>query len=178
MAPQHKDLSRKLWVRIERLVRGLADRDGEVWIVTGLIFQGVHIQALNERVLVPSATLKAVYDPKRQLARAYVTPNDDSDQWETISLAELRERSGIEVFPSLSDAVKARKSRLPSPASRQSAGTPPHAAIDLGHLLLARNTPSPSSQPPRCLAGGVAAGGRRAAGPGSPCPARSHAAAV
>jgi endonuclease G len=59
--PQDVRLNRGLWARIEEAVRGLAARDGEVYVVTGPILRGESLKALNRRVLVPTELFKAVH---------------------------------------------------------------------------------------------------------------------
>ena len=117
--PQNPDNNRDLWSDIEAAVRTLARREGEVYVVTGPIFQGEDLQQLNERVLVPTHVFKAIYVPRRQQAGAYVTPNAPGDVWEAVSIAALEQLTGIDVFPALSAEVKATVMALPDP-------TPPH----------------------------------------------------
>jgi endonuclease G len=56
MVPQNPTLNRGLWAEIEGAVRGLAERGGELYVVTGPIFAGERLEQLNGRVLVPSET--------------------------------------------------------------------------------------------------------------------------
>ena len=49
-------------------------------------------------MLVPTHIYKAVYVPSRNAAAAYFAPNDDSQNWETLSIAELEKHIGIDVF--------------------------------------------------------------------------------
>lgn len=117
IVPQDRDLNRNLWSAIEESVRRLALRRGEIFVVTGPVFSGNAVQAIKGRVLVPSEIYKAVYDPARGEAGAYVAANDDNGAWRTVSLDELRVLSGIDVFPTAPDAVKARAMTLPDPSS-------------------------------------------------------------
>src|SRR5918912_2600882 len=91
MVPQDARLNRGLWARIEEAVRGLAERDGEVYVVTGPIFRGEGLKALDGRVLVPTEVYKAVYDPKLGQAGAYVAENADDARLREVSVAQLRE---------------------------------------------------------------------------------------
>lgn len=116
MVPQDPHLNRGLWAGIEGAVRALAAADGEVYVVTGPIFAGEKLQQLNSRVLVPTQTYKAVYDPKRGGAGAYVAENDASGRWEQVSVAELARLSGIDAFPALTEGVKVQAMSLPEPA--------------------------------------------------------------
>ncbi|CAH2602321.1 Endonuclease [Rhodovastum atsumiense] len=115
MVPQHPGSNRCLWEGIESSVRELAMQDGEVWILTGPIFEGGNLQRLNGRVLVPTSLYKAIYVPSRQQAGAYVAPNAPGMEWRAVSLAELRGLTGIDAFPSLPKAVQDRAMTLPEP---------------------------------------------------------------
>ena len=87
--------------------------------MTGPIFQGGDLRALRGRVVVPTAVFKAIYDPGRGTAGAYLAANRDDADWEAVSIARLREMSGIDVFPSLPEDVKAAAPRLPKPHVRE-----------------------------------------------------------
>lgn len=110
-------------------MRKLAQRDGEVYVVTGPLFQGETLQRLHGRVLVPTGLFKAVYDPKHQAAGAYVVPNAEGQDWRAVSIAELARISGIDVFPALPPVAKEAAMALPDPTqhrrqSRHRAGRP------------------------------------------------------
>ena len=94
------------------------EKDGEVYVVTGPIFRGESLQALNGRVLVPTQVYKAVYDPELGQAGAYVAENADDARLREVSVAELREESGLDVFPGLPEPAKARAMDLPDPTGR------------------------------------------------------------
>ncbi len=102
MAPQVADTNRGIWRQIESEVRDLAETSADVYVVTGPIYEGEEIETLNGRVMVPTAFYKAVYDAKKGQGAAYVVKNaDNNDDYETISLTELKRRIGIDVFPAL-----------------------------------------------------------------------------
>jgi len=86
--------------------------------VTGPVFEGANLQALRGRVVVPTSVFKAVYDPGRGTAGAYLAPNRDDAGWEAMSIARLRELTGIDVFPSLPESVKTATPQLPKPRAR------------------------------------------------------------
>src|ERR1700712_5404582 len=116
--PQAPRLNRVLWEEIESSVRNLAIQDGDVYVVTGSIFQGNELQALQGRVLIPTAVFKAIYDPASRRAGAYLANNTDDSGYEAISIAQLTQLTGIDVFPGLSDAAKMRVADPPTPRSR------------------------------------------------------------
>jgi len=60
MIPQHPCNNEVLWGGIESAVRDLASAEGEIYVVTGPIYEGTDIPFLNGRVGVPSLVYKAV----------------------------------------------------------------------------------------------------------------------
>ena len=67
--------------------------------------------------MVPTRLFKAVYDPKKQEAGAYLIDNAADAQPQRVSILELEKLTGISVFPSVSDDVKLRRMELPEPKS-------------------------------------------------------------
>ena len=123
MVPQAPVLNRQLWERIESGVRAWATRAGELFVVTGPVFQGQNLQALNGRVLVPTLIYKAVYDPGWNRAGVYLVRNADDTDYAAISIDQLTELTGIDVFPGIPSDVKVRATDLPAPLRRGSHGT-------------------------------------------------------
>ena len=115
MIPQHPCNNEVLWEGIESAVRDLASAEGEIYVVTGPIYEGTDIPFLNGRVGVPSRVYKAVYDPVRRAAAAYVTPNADGMDWRAISIDQLAQITGIDPFPAVSPEIKAMAMPLPTP---------------------------------------------------------------
>ncbi|HJE22121.1 MAG TPA: DNA/RNA non-specific endonuclease [Methylorubrum populi] len=130
IVPQNRTLNRSFWAAIEESVRRLATERGEIFVVTGPIFEGASTRAIKGRVLVPTALFKAVYDPRSGEAGAYLAPNDGSGDWRTVSLVALRDKAGIDVFPGLSDAAKARAMSLPEPRDFSRDGGDRNATLD------------------------------------------------
>jgi endonuclease G len=115
MVPQNPNNNRNLWEGIEAAVRGLAERDGSVYVVTGPIFAGANLKSLRGRVLVPTGLFKAVYDVPRHEAGAYVVPNAPGNRWQAVSIARLQAMTGIDVFPDLPAQAKDAAMTLPEP---------------------------------------------------------------
>ena len=99
---------------IERAVRGLAQRRGDIYVVTGPVFQGAALEKAGN-VLVPTHVFKAVLDPGRGQAAAYVAKNVDAAPWAVISMSQLADLTGLDVFPLLTEAAKRVPMRLPAP---------------------------------------------------------------
>lgn len=115
--PQQPDLNRKLWAEIEATTRGLALSYGDVYVVTGVGFHGQNLKALKGRVIVPTAVYKAVYIPSVNAAAVWWAPNEaPGDQYEVISVDELKKRVSVDVFPGISQEVKAVAVNLPKPS--------------------------------------------------------------
>jgi endonuclease G len=119
MVPQAPRLNRGVWEGIETAVRDLTTTNGDVYVVTGPIFQGSQLKALKGRVLVPSDAFKAIYEPGKNLAGAYVCTNTAEAICREVSIDELTALSGIDVFPGVPAEVKSMPMALPD-ATRSS----------------------------------------------------------
>ena len=115
MIPQDPNNNRILWQGIEEATRRTAASEGELYVVTGPLFEGSALQRLNGRVLVPTGVYKAIYVPANGQAGAYVARNAPGMEYQTISIAELEKRSGINLFPTLPQQFKLIKMPLPVP---------------------------------------------------------------
>lgn len=118
MVPQAHRLNTGLWSQIEGAIRTLARREGELYVVTGPLFVGQQLQSLRNRVIIPSHVFKAVLNPRTGRAAAYLCPNTDDAGFEVISLARLRDLSGLDVFPALPEGAKVEATPLPEPQAR------------------------------------------------------------
>jgi endonuclease G len=142
MVPQDPNLNRKLWADIESTARGLALSYGEVYVVTGPAFNGERLKRLGGRVLVPTATFKAIYVPSQKASAAWWADNTGVERkYEVISIEELGRRLSVDVFPALPAETKAVAARLPAPKARSdsAAGTRPPAE---GHRSTAAAAPA------------------------------------
>lgn len=115
IVPQDRTSNRGIWAAIEESVRRLALRRGEIYVVTGPVFAGDSAAAINGRVLVPTQIYKAVYDPTRGEAAAYLAGNDDVGDWRVVSIATLQQAAGLDPFPGLPETSRAKAMSLPEP---------------------------------------------------------------
>lgn len=116
MIPQQPDLNRRLWAQMESTARALTSNYDQVYVVTGPAFLSKRLKRLNGRVIVPTHVFKALYVPQVNGAAVWWAENDgDGKSFEVISLAQLRERAGVDVFPGLSEEVKSNALPLPEP---------------------------------------------------------------
>ncbi|MGC8495015.1 MAG: DNA/RNA non-specific endonuclease [Syntrophobacteraceae bacterium] len=113
MIPQNPDDNRHLWEGIEAATRYLAEQDGSLYVLTGPIFYGHGPQRLDGRVLVPTYIFKAIYDPRKHAAAAYLARNAPGVRYAVISIRKLDSLNGLSVFPGLPEDV--RMLRLPKP---------------------------------------------------------------
>ena len=70
---------------------------------------------LHDRVRIPDALFKAVYDPVSGAAAAYITLNSPGGDYRIVSIDELAKLTGVDVFPHLDADTKATLSVLPLP---------------------------------------------------------------
>ena len=107
VAPQAASLNRGAWESIESATRDLAERNGEVFVVTGAVFARGAPALIHNRVRVPDQMFKAVYDPISGRAAAYVAANAAGARLRVVSIAQLQRLIGADVFPALPAHVKA-----------------------------------------------------------------------
>lgn len=118
VVPQNRRNNQILWSAIEGATRHMTNVRGELYVITGPLFEGDQIERLNGRVFIPTHVFKAVVDPVRGEGAAWLAPNDDSGQYQVVSIAELEKRAGIRLFPELPEAAKQRAIELPEPRIR------------------------------------------------------------
>jgi endonuclease G len=122
MVPQEASVNLGIWEGIESAIRDFAKNRGDIYVVTGPIYSGSSIQRIGGAVMVPTQMFKAIYDPKRQEAGAYVVGNSEGAQAQVVTIAELEKISGINVFPVISAKIKDNGMRLPAPKERKRRG--------------------------------------------------------
>lgn len=114
MVPQLHKNNAGIWSEIESTARQLAEQNDEVYVVTGGVYER-STQKINRRIPVPNALFKAIYIPAKNQAGVYLSDNNASGDYAVISVNELKKLTGIDVFPKLPDAVKAKVASLPEP---------------------------------------------------------------
>lgn len=110
--------NRVLHVGIEKEVRKIALEHKNIHVGTGIAFTRNTIEKKGN-VLVPHNIWKAVYIPSTKQASAYWENNNNSLEYEVISINELKKRSGIDVFPQLTEQEKNTIVDLPKPKLRK-----------------------------------------------------------
>jgi len=84
-------------------------------IITGPLFDTNRVRTLWGRVEVPAYIYKAVYDPAAGIAGVFVARNAPGPVFWKLSLADFRNRSGIDPFTGLPANIEADASNLPDP---------------------------------------------------------------
>lgn len=103
--PQIPDNNRKLWEAIETSTRYMAEKYGEVYVVSGPIFSQ-DVAFLKGRVAIPDHLYKAVYVPSLGKTSVYITKNAVGNEWSQISLDDLYKLTHVNVFPELSQSQR------------------------------------------------------------------------
>lgn len=96
MVPQAPENNSGIWATaVEKATRKYVERGNEVYVITGPIYRG-QVQTIGpNRVWVPTALFKLVYDPAKKKAWAYVVDNkNDATLNGPISYKELVSRTG------------------------------------------------------------------------------------
>jgi endonuclease G len=101
MVPQAPVNNQKPWNGIEQATRKYVMRaKGDVYVLTGPVFEGTPKTIGDNRVWVPKYLYKLVYDATTGRAWAHwIENNDDARAGKPISYAELVKRTGIEFLP-------------------------------------------------------------------------------
>ncbi|CDG83316.1 DNA/RNA non-specific endonuclease [Janthinobacterium agaricidamnosum] len=119
IVPQDGNNNRHIWAGIEGAVRKLAQKEGDLYVLTGPAFIGGNLQKIGN-VLVPSHIYKVVYSPRQRAGAAYFIENKSTRDYQMLSIAALESRIGINLLPSLSSKQKEAMLRLPKVNSKKS----------------------------------------------------------
>lgn len=114
IVPQSSNNNQHLWVAIETITRTLATQRQRIFVITGPIFDE-NPKKLNDRVTIPTRLFKAIYDPIRKEAGAYITENQPGDAFQIVSIHELESQIGFNLFPSMPASIKSKAMPLPYP---------------------------------------------------------------
>lgn len=104
--PQVPSVNRGIWSRVESLVRKMVMERGELFVVTGPLFNGGAQKRCGGRVLIPPAMYKAVYDPIRDEAAAFLVDNIPGANFRIVSIDEVNRIVGFDLFPGISERAK------------------------------------------------------------------------
>jgi endonuclease G len=113
IVPQDGENNRHLWAGIEAVVRKMASKEGDLYVVTGPAFLGSDLRKVGN-VLVPTHLYKLVYSPRQKAGAAWFVENTAGAKANVIPIPELERIIGINLLPALSDEEKERMLRLPN----------------------------------------------------------------
>lgn len=130
IAPQDGEHNRNLWRHIESATRHLAVVYGEIFVVTGVAFEGERVSQLAAKVLVPTHFFKAVYIPSIHQAGVYYSENHAAGSYTVLSLDEFAQRTGIAPMPSLAPNIRQSAYALPSPENQTVTKQPLQTSAD------------------------------------------------
>lgn len=112
MIPQVPSNNQGIWAHIEAAVRDYAiETDHSIYIVTGPLYT-TDGPWINQRVAVPDLIYKALIDPVLKQGAVYVSPNDASQQWTSMTVQAFKAKYHMDFAP-LSPRIAALN--LPEP---------------------------------------------------------------
>lgn len=124
MVPQSPKNNQEVWRNLEEATRTFVTKQKQdAYVITGPAFLSGELKQVGQ-VLVPTHVFKAVYFPQLNLAGAYFAPNDQSGQVDVVSIKQLEQSLGINLFPSMPAALKTKRSLLPLNANQASKANP------------------------------------------------------
>lgn len=106
--PQVSSHNEKIWASLEGAVREIAERRGELFVYTGVVYSDKRHKTIGDGVAVPDALFKVLVDKKAFQSTAFLIPNKGEDEIGTdftkyqISVRELEKSSGLNFDPDLS----------------------------------------------------------------------------
>lgn len=118
MVPQDGEVNRHIWAGIEGVVRKMAQKEGDLYVITGPAFIGGNLQKVGN-VLVPTHLYKLVYSPRQRAGAAFFIENHADAQYAVLSIAQLEDKIGINLLPSLTPAQKAVMLRVANVRQRK-----------------------------------------------------------
>ena len=103
IVPQNGSMNGGPWRELEMRVRQEAQKR-RVFLVTGPIFRGA-TQALDRRVLIPTALFKAMYSVNKG-ATVFIMENNEKAKTYTLSVDQFTKTFGLDPFPALPEIVR------------------------------------------------------------------------
>lgn len=107
MVPQNQNNNRGIWKQLETKVRDYVLRTGDVYVVSGPIYDKTFKTIGTNKVGVPDRLYKVIIDAKNKKASAYIFPNtalpvQDLPKYQ-VSISEVEMATGINFNPKLDD---------------------------------------------------------------------------
>ncbi len=109
MTPQLPSLNRQGWRQLESDIRDWVNKRGELYVVTGAMFEGQHPR-IGAGVGVPTHFFKVVYDAANQDCIAFIVPHTGISKSDLpkfiVSVNEVEARTGFDFNNLLDDAIE------------------------------------------------------------------------
>lgn len=107
MVPQNQNNNRGIWKQLETKVRDYVLKTGDVYVVSGPIYDKAFKTIGSNKVGVPTRLYKVIIDVKNKKASAYIFPNtalpvQDLPKYQ-VSISEVEIATGINFNPKLDD---------------------------------------------------------------------------
>ena len=119
MVPQSPKNNQQVWRELEEATRAIVTKQkNDMYVVTGPVFSGKKLKTIGKGVIVPTAVYKAIYIPKTDVIGVYYAPNDNSLKVKIISVCQLEEETGMNLFPQLTAEQKRNTYQLPLKATQ------------------------------------------------------------
>jgi endonuclease G len=110
MTPQLPGLNRQGWRYLEEYIRTWAEERGELYIVTGALFEKED-QFIGDGIRVPSGYFKVVFDLAQCAGLAFIVPQQNISKAQLpdfiVSIDEVEARSGLDFLSLLPDDEEA-----------------------------------------------------------------------
>lgn len=92
--PHDPDSNRYLWESIESGARDRAMELGELFVITGPLFQRSQVAFINDRIAIPSHLWKLLYDARSREGGVFLVENSASKAIKWVAIADFEQLSG------------------------------------------------------------------------------------
>ncbi len=116
MVPQVHANNAGVWAGLEGAARELASTEGELYVVSGPAFSGSKIKKVGN-VMVPPYIWKVFYSPAQRRAGAYIVANEDTQDYQTLTVSELEKKIGVSLLPGVPKTIRDAGMTMPEPAA-------------------------------------------------------------
>lgn len=104
MVPQNGPMNEGIWAGLESATRACGREVGEVYVLTGPVYQGRWRTVGPDKVAVPTSLYKVVLDPHSGDSRAFVMPNRALQRTSdftpyAVPIAQVEQLTGLTFFP-------------------------------------------------------------------------------
>ncbi len=121
IAPQRPGFNREGWADLEQYVRACTTRVGEMYVVTGTLYDAQR-SVIGNGVEVPDYFYKVLLAPRQGRAVAFLIPHRDFSKRDilkfVVSVDAIEAQTGIDFFAGLNDADEVRIEAQPAPPCR------------------------------------------------------------